>query len=94
MVKSFLIEVVDANQAPVDILFTDKDGQLSFVDDEPQVEENSANGTVIGTLMGLDADAQQFLAFSLDDDDEGPFGLMNATATCSSNTPTPVSGYS
>ncbi|XP_065840080.1 protocadherin Fat 4-like isoform X2 [Oscarella lobularis] len=87
--KSFVIEVVDKNEAPVEIIFTDEDGQLSFVDNKPQVEENSPNGTVIGMLMGLDADAEQLLTFFLYDDDEGQFGILNATANCSSNVSAP-----
>ena len=71
---TFTIEVLNVNEPPVAIYFKDRGGQLSFQDNYPRVEENSATNTVIGIVEGLDEDAGQILTFSLDNVD-GRFGV-------------------
>lgn len=75
MEKSFTIEVLDVNEAPININITSQGGQLAFPDGNAQIRENSATGTVIGKLQALDHDAVQTLTFKLDDDAGGKFTL-------------------
>ena len=88
MEKSFIIEVLDVNEAPVHINITSQGGQLSFPDGHAQVRENSRFGTVIGMLEALDHDANQTLTFKLDDDAGGKFTL-GSTASCQTITNIP-----
>ena len=48
--------------------------------------ENATTGTVVGTLLARDADANQYLQFRLDDDAEGDFSLNSSTSQCQSVT--------
>ena len=75
MEKSFTIEVLDVNEAPISINITSQGGQLSFPDGHAQIRENSPTGTTIGTLEALDHDAVQSLTFNFDDDAGGKFKL-------------------
>lgn len=75
MEKSFTIEVLDVNEAPISINITSAGGQLPFSDGNGQIRENSATGTKIGTLVALDHDAVQTLTFRLDDDAGGKLKL-------------------
>lgn len=75
MEKSFTVEVLNVNEAPVSINITSAGGQLTFPDGHAQIRENSANGTKIGTLEALDYDRVQLLTFKLDDDAGGKFKL-------------------
>ena len=68
MEKQFTIIIKDVHEAPLNTTLTSTDGQQSFDEDNPKVNENSANGTAVGTLMSLDQDAEQHLTFTLDDD--------------------------
>ena len=85
MEKSFTIEVLDVNEAPISINITCQGGQLSFPDGNAQIRENSASGTKIGTLEAFDYDAGQTLTFYLDDDAGGKFKLASR-ANCQSIT--------
>ena len=78
MNATFIIEVLNVNEPPVAIYFKDRGGQLSFQDNYPRVEENSAMNTVVGIVEGLDEDAGQILTFSLDNVD-GRFGVEAST---------------
>lgn len=89
MEKLFTIEVLNVNEAPVNINITSQGGQLYFPDGHPQVRENSPLGTVIGMLEALDHDANQTLSFKLDDDAGGKFTL-GSSANC--QTITNISG--
>lgn len=80
MEKSFTIEVLNVNEAPIGINITSQGGQLTFPDGHAQIRENSATGTVIGKLQALDQDAVQTLAFKLDDDAGGKFTLGSPVA--------------
>ena len=88
MEKSFTIEVLDVNEAPISINITSQGGQLSFPDGHAQIRENSASGTKIGTLEAFDYDAGQNLTFNLDDDAGGKFKL-GSQANCQSITNIP-----
>ena len=88
MEKSFTIEVLDVNEAPININVTSAGGQLSFPDGHAQIRENSAIGTKIGTLEALDHDAVQSLTFRLDDDAGGKFKL-GSSANCQTITNIP-----
>ena len=88
MEKSFTIEVLDVNEAPISINITSQGGQLSFPDGHAQIRENSASGTKIGTLEAFDYDAEQNLTFNLDDDAGGKFKLASR-ANCQSITNIP-----
>eukprot|EP00117_Sycon_ciliatum_P021146 scpid22649/ scgid18623/ Cadherin-related tumor suppressor; Protein fat len=73
--KTFTIEVLNENEAPVNTSITATDGQLAFAKDLPEVEENSVLGTIVGTIISIDPDYQQTLTFTLDDDASGLFSL-------------------
>ena len=88
MEKSFTIEVLDVNEAPININITSQGGLLSFPDGHAQIRENSASGTKIGTLEAFDYDAVQNLTFNLDDDASGEFKLASR-ANCQSITNIP-----
>ena len=83
MEKAFTIEVLDVNEAPININITSQGGQLSFPEGHARIRENSAIGTKIGTLEALDHDAVQSLTFNLDDDAGGKFKL-GSRASCQS----------
>ena len=55
-------------------------GQLNFPDDSPKVEENSAIGTIIGTVISYDSEPVEQLTFNLDDSADGTFGLESNTS--------------
>ncbi|XP_065192577.1 cadherin-23-like [Sycon ciliatum] len=78
--QTYLIEVLDVNEAPVTTNITDTDGQLTFTTDIPEVEENSAVGTVVGTIVAVDPDYNQTLTFKLDDDATGLFSLSSSVS--------------
>lgn len=67
MEKKFTIIIKNVHEAPLNTTLTSTNGQQSFDEDNPKVDENSANGTTVGTLMSLDQDAGQHLTFTLDD---------------------------
>jgi len=64
MIKNFSIVILDTNDAPFNISL-----------DITSIKENSAPGTTVATVTGLDSDALQNLTFSLDDDAGGKFRL-------------------
>ena len=68
MDKRFTIIIKNVHEAPLNTSLTSTGGQQSFDEDNPKVDENSASGTIVGTLMSLDQDAGQHLTFTLDDD--------------------------
>ena len=68
MEKQFTIVIENTNDAPFNISLSSLNGQLQFNDDHPMINENSAIGTVVGTVVSLDEDAAQYLNFTLDDD--------------------------
>ncbi|XP_062505201.1 protocadherin Fat 4-like isoform X3 [Corticium candelabrum] len=76
--KRFTIGVLNVNEAPISISFTDTDGQLSFSDNVPCVQENSPKATIVGTIEALDYDANETLVFRLDDDSNGMFALRDS----------------
>ena len=68
MVKQFTILITNVGEVPFNTSFTSSAGQQSYPDDHPKVNENSAIGTTVGTLISLDQDAGEHLTFTLDDD--------------------------
>ena len=86
MEKSFLIEVLDVNEPPVNVHFTDQGGQLSFSKDHAQVNESSAPGAVVGILMATDDDRSQSLTFKLDMNPLQSFSLTTPVCTHTNNT--------
>ena len=80
--RGFTIEVLDVNEAPGTTQFLSLGGQLTFPDGRPKVRENSANGTVVGTIKAFDPDRKQTISFELEDDASGRFGL-SSSVSCS-----------
>ena len=76
--KNFTIEVLDINEAPIALRFT---GLQS-----PNVLENATKGSIVGTLVAQDSDANQTLQFRLDDDSDGAFSLVHSSSQCQSFT--------
>ena len=68
--------MLNINEAPITINFTDAQS--------PDVFENTTVGSIVGTLLGLDYDADQNLTFTLDDDSQGEFSLENTSSLCQS----------
>src|SRR6266436_7176042 len=66
--KSFTIGVSDVNEAPTAATLSGG-----------TVTENSANGTVVGTVAGLDPDAGAVLSYALTDNAGGRFTINAAT---------------
>ncbi|HET9717348.1 MAG TPA: cadherin domain-containing protein [Pseudolabrys sp.] len=62
--KTFAIKVTDVNEAPADETLTGD-----------SVVENSPNGTVVGTVRGVDPDTNSVLTFELTDDAGGRFRI-------------------
>ena len=85
MSKSFTIEILDVNEAPVVTVIKKDGGQLEFPDDSPKVEENSEIGTVIGTVVSYDSEPVEQLTFKLDDSADGTFGL-ESNRSCQNTT--------
>ncbi len=65
------------NEAPIKTIITSKGGQLNFTDDNPRINENSAIGTVIGSIVSYDSEAVENIKFKLDDNAGGIFKLGN-----------------
>ena len=65
--KTFTINVGNVNEAPTNILLSGA-----------TVAENSANGTVVGSLSAIDPDASDTAAFSLQDDAGGRFTIAGS----------------
>ena len=76
LTRNFTIEVLNINEAPIAVNFT------GF--QTPEVFENTTTGSIVGTLLALDTDANQVLRFSLDDDSQGEFSLESSDASCQS----------
>ena len=83
MTKKFTIEVLNVIEPPVSIHFKDTGGQLTFKDDSPKVNENSALNTIVGIVEARDQEAGA-LKFSLDDSAGGLFKLATP-ATCTTS---------
>ena len=62
--KIFTVSLTDVNEAPTDEILTGD-----------TVVENSANGTVVGTVKGVDPDANSVLTYALLDDAGGRFTI-------------------
>ena len=76
------------NEPPFDVNITSEYGQMNISRAMPRVDENTPKGTVIGKVVAKDYDANDMLAFFLDDDSGGHFAL--GTTTCQSETGMPV----
>lgn len=76
------IELLDVNEAPIEIKITDEGSSIGFNTSNPHVGENTKFGTTVGTLYSYDGDASASLTFSLDDDSNGTFALKNGGANC------------
>ena len=77
--------MVNVNEAPINSTLTSVNGQQTFPDNAPKVNENSDSNTTVGTLQALDHDAAQNLRFSLDDDAGGKF-TVGSLVSCHNNT--------
>ena len=86
--KEFTIIIKDINEAPANLRFTQDRGQLPFPQSSPRVKENSAGGTIVGTLFAIDQDQVESLKFTLDNDAGGKFRL-DPESTCMNTTTTP-----
>ncbi len=75
MEKKFTIIIKNTNEAPLNTTLNSTDGQQSYPEDHPTVNENSPFGTTVGTLVSLDEDAGQHLIFTLDEDAGGHYVL-------------------
>ncbi len=82
-----MIIIEDVNEAPATIEITSEQGQLAFSKNSPRVNENSAPGTIVGTLFAYDEDLVERLTFTLDDNAKGRFSL-DATTPCSNSSKT------
>ena len=92
MSRRFVIEVIDVNEAPINISIVEESGYLRYPDNSPRVEENAPVGTAFGTIKVFDYDANETLSFQLDDDSNGMFALGNSgQATCKAIFDKPVS---
>ena len=69
---------MNINEAPIAVNFTH--AQV------PEVFENTTIGSIIGTLVAVDSDANQALAFTLDGDSQGEFSLSPSSLQCQSIT--------
>ncbi|XP_028399274.1 protocadherin Fat 4-like [Dendronephthya gigantea] len=76
LAENFTIEVLNINEAPIAVKFTGAQA--------PEVFENTTTGSLVGTLLAIDTDANQDLKFSLDDDSQGEFSLGSSAAICQS----------
>ena len=74
--QNFTIEVMNINEAPIAVNFTGAQ--------TPEVFENTTTGSIIGTLVAVDSDANQALTFTLDDDSAGEFSLNPSSSQCQS----------
>lgn len=64
---------------------TDSNGQLSFSLNSPEVNENSAIGTAVGTIEARDPDAGEKIVFTLTDSANGLFNISTVSqGSCSS----------
>lgn len=70
------MEVLNTNEAPIAVNFT--------TSQVPEVFENTTTESVVGTLVALDADRDQYLTFTLDDDSQGEFSLDPTSLICQS----------
>ena len=86
MLGNFTIEILDVDEAPIKTVIKKDGGQLDFPDDSPRVEENSAVGIVIGTVVSYDSEPVDQLSFSLDDSADGTFSLMGNNISCKNTT--------
>ena len=80
--ETFTIGILNVNEPPLNVAFTSTNGQQQFLKDAPTVDENTAKGTRVGTLVAYDADAKEMLAFSLDDSAGGRFSLETSALLC------------
>lgn len=76
-----MIEVLDVNEPPIQIVITDESASQSFNESNPRIEENSKIGSMVGTIKGFDGDYSNTLSFSLDDDSNGTF-ILSPTVKC------------
>lgn len=85
LTKTFVIEVVNENESPISVTLTDSNGQLSFSLNSPEVNENSAIGTAVGTIEARDPDAGEKIVFTLTDSANGLFNISTVSqGSCSS----------
>lgn len=78
----FTIEVLALNEAPVNVTLTSTGGQLTFVNNNPRVRENSVKNVAVGTLVAYDQDANEQLTFKLDDSAGKRFALSTTQPRC------------
>lgn len=88
MTKNSTINVNNINERPTNTTITSQDGQQTYPDDLPRVNENSPSGTTVGTLSSFDHDEVQILTFTLVDDASGKF-TVGTPVRCQNLTNTP-----
>ncbi len=66
--KTIAIDLVDRNEAPTDLRVTTQ-----------PIAETAANGTVVGSALATDQDANETLTYSLVDDADGRFAIDGTT---------------
>ena len=75
MEKDFVINVLNKNEAPISLTFLSTGAAVSFYSDNPTIPENTAIGTVAGTIQAEDVDQSQTLSFTMVKNAGGLFGL-------------------
>ena len=75
------------NTAPVSLDITSTGSGRSFTKNSPSVPENSLKGTVLGTVVASDPDANAKITFQLDSNAGGKFKLDSShLVVCSPTT--------
>ena len=76
--EQVVIEVLDVNEPPIQIILTDEDASQSFNQSNPHIAENSKMGSTVATINGFDGDFSNTLSFTLDDDSNGTFTIHHS----------------
>ena len=74
-----MLAVVDKNERPFNLTFTDLNGQQSFSIGKPVVNENTHMSATVGTVIVYDVDKGDKVSIKLDDDAGGLFQLTGQT---------------
>lgn len=86
--RTFVLTVLNTNEPPFGLAFTNVNGQQKFSVGKPSVNENSKKSTVVGTVTVSDFDRGETIAMSLDDDAGGLFRLDGQTSCAAKTTNT------
>ena len=73
-----VIEVLNVNEPPIQIILTDEDASQSFNQSNPHIAENNKVGSTVATINGFDGDYRDILFFTLIDDSHGTFTIQSS----------------